>query len=367
MKIRLVIKSLALILISGIFVIVFSFPLMASGQQNVQKVLADPPVNKVFVPLISKPSEVFLGVYTKGYIGDQNIINSEVKNLDLWAAATGGKPLSILGTFISIEQPTTLVTQLEVPWKNGYVVFVNMGSTHTADELANGSMDKQIRKWADYYKIWTSKGGGRWAMLAPLQEMNGFWTPYSRNPTVFKQAYRHIQTLFKEEGIADNSVRWVFAPNGYQNPEDPPFEDYYPGDQYVSIISFSSYNFGLCPAAIKVYLDPQWQTAETIFSDYLARMKKMAPGKPIFIAETGTTSYTQKNHPDQSAKNQWLIDTYKYLVQEDVRGIIYFNLDLECDFAFYQPTGRKLNGYGQAASLPEFRYLNPVDLITVFR
>ncbi len=366
MKSRSVIYNVVSVWLCGILIIGLSAS-KPSLVRTTEQPLNENSTSTIFLPLVTWDYGVALGVYTHGYLGSQYTINTEVKSLDTWAAVTGGKRLSILGTFIQIEDPTTIVEQLEVPWENGYIVFVNMGSTHTSYEIANGSVDSLIKRWAAYYKIWLSKGGGRWAIIAPLQEMNGYWTPYGLNPTNFKLAYQRIQNIFKESGISDNSVRWAFAPNGYQDPGDPPFEDYYPGDQFVSIVAFSSYNFGLCPVAIKSTLNPQWQTAETIFSDYLSRMKKMAPNKPIYIAETGSTSYTKPNYPDQSTKNQWLIDTYLYLAKEGVKGILYLNFDSECDFAFYQPEGRQLDGYRQAVSAPYFDYFSPSELLRIIR
>ena len=325
--------------------------------------------NGLYLPVIyNQDPYVYLGVYTKGYIGHQTILDSEIHQLDQWASETGGKPLSILATFINLEETglhSTLIQQLEYPWINGYTVFINMGSTHTALDIANGSLDAQLEYWAGMYNTWVSKGGGRWAILAPLQEMNGYWTPYGLDPVNFKLAYRRIQTIFEQAGVPKDSVRWAFAPNGYEEPGDPPFEAYYPGDEYVSIVSFSSYNFGYCSVGLDRRV-PRWETAEQIFGSFISRMRSMAPGKPIFIAETATTSYTNINFPNEAAKNQWLISTYNYLAGEGVKGILYLNSDTECDWAFFQPNGRKLNGYRQVAAGQKFRYLEPAKMINVF-
>ncbi len=322
----------------------------------------------VYLPMVvSRQERVALGIYTKGYIGKQSIIDSEVKALDTWTTAAGGKPLSMLATFINLEEAglhNTLVQQLEIPWENGYTVFINMGSTHTSAEIASGAIDAQLLYWAGWYKTWADLGGGRWSILAPLQEMNGYWVPYGLDPANYKLAYQHIQTVFQEVGVPSNSVRWAFAPNGYQEPGDPPFEDYYPGDANVSIIGFSSYNFGFCPSTLGVRV-PVWETAAQIYGSYITRMKAMAPSKPIFLVEIASTSYSSLNHPDPTAKNQWLVDTYQYLSDQGVKGILYLNKDDECDWAFYAP-GRQLNGYPQAVQGQQFSYLNPANLFNLF-
>ncbi len=60
-----------------------------------------------------------------------------------------------------------------------------------------------------------------------------------------------------------------------------------------------------------------------------------------------------------------LISAYNYLASEGVKGILYLNLDSECDWAFFQPNGRRLNGYRLAVAGQKFHYLQPVDLFNV--
>ena len=201
-------------------------------------------------------------------------------------------------------------------------------------------------------------------MLAPLQEMNGFWVPYHGDPANYKLAFQHIQAIFQETGVPSNAVRWVFAPNGYQEPGDPPFEDYYPGDAYVNIIGFSSYNMGFCPSTLDRRVGA-WDMAAQLYGPYISRMKAMAPSKPIFIVEIATTSYSSLSHPDPAAKNQWLIDSYKYLSGQKVKGILYLNKDDECDWAVYKPD-RALTGYPQAVIGQEFSYTDPTNMINLF-
>ena len=87
----------------------------------------------------------------------------------------------------------------------------------------------------------------------------------------------------------------------------------------------------------------------------------MAPTKPIFISQTGTTS-TTKMGSNSSVKDQWLKDSYNYLAAVPaVRGILYFNLDKECDWAFYG-RDRKSNGYKDAITNPAFSYVSPANL-----
>jgi hypothetical protein len=63
-----------------------------------------------------------------------------------------------------------------------------------------------------------------------------------------------------------------------------------------------------------------------IFQPYLPRMRAMAPGKPIFIAETAVIDQPFQPMGD---RNQWLRDTYTCPAAfPALRGIVYFNLVL---------------------------------------
>lgn len=87
----------------------------------------------------------------------------------------------------------------------------------------------------------------------------------------------------------------------------------------------------------------------------------MASTKPIFIAQTGTTSYTASGS-QQTAKDQWFRDSYNYLTTAPgVRGITYFNLNKECDWELYN-SSVKSTGYKNAIANPKFGYLSPTNL-----
>ncbi|WP_421021837.1 hypothetical protein, partial [Klebsiella pneumoniae] len=79
-----------------------------------------------------------------------------------------------------------------------------------------------------------------------FQEMNIPGETYSQDPQSFKLAYQRIQQIFQQAGVAPNSVRWVFAPNGWSQNQEHRFENYYPGNAQVDVVAFSAYNWGYC-------------------------------------------------------------------------------------------------------------------------
>jgi beta-mannanase len=299
-------------------------------------------------------------IYPKGWPGLQTTMDDEVHPMDTWA----NKRSSIIATYVDIENdypPSHVKSQLETIWENGYTPFVNMPSSRTASAIASGKADAGIRNWAIAYKQYAEEGGGRRAFIAPLQEMNGYWVTYGLDPSNFKLAYRRIQTIFAQEGVPANSVWWTFAPNGYGDT----FENYYPGQDYVDVVAFSSYNFGYNPNNPW----PRWETGQEIYAPYLDRMRVMAPTKPIIVAQTGTTAYTSSGY-SIPAKDQWLRDTYLYSSNySGLLAIIYENaVNYQgYDWPIYVPgvPSKQFQGYVDALVNPDICYIPPNELKTL--
>jgi hypothetical protein len=298
---------------------------------------------------------VLLGLYAPDYLGTQSVIDSELRQIDDWA----GKRHSIAGFFIDIEDSNpayNIPVPLEHLRENGYTAFINLKSTRQAVEIARGDIDISVRKVAKAYAEWINKGEGRMAFIAPLQEMNIPVETYSKDRKNFKLSYRRIQKIFKEAGVSPKAVRWVFAPNGWSENNEHRFENYYPGSERVDVVAFSGYNWGYCDNSTWKH----WNSPQETFEPYIKRMKAIAKGKPIFIAQTGTTSNTKKG-ADRTAKDQWFRDSYTHLAQLGVKAIIYFNLNKECDWALYSNRGKSA-GYKDAVANPAFGYVSPADL-----
>ena len=269
---------------------------------------------------------VLLGIYPDGILQDPAAIN-QIKDIDTWLA-TPGRRIGIAGAFMGLEFPNpdwNVPHELNGAWSGGYVPFVNLLVSRKSAEIANGLIDSAISTWAFHFAAWAKNGTGpiRHAFLAPLPEMNGNWIPYYGPPADFVAAYRHIRQLFNTElqrqGVPNTAISWAFVPNAWSAAGDE-FERFYPGHNDVDIVGFSSYNYGGCqPAAPWV----KWLAYDDLFSPSLDRMSVMAPGKPIFITQTGTVDKPVNGVGD---KDQWLRDTFTLLAAYPrLRAIIYFN------------------------------------------
>lgn len=269
-----------------------------------------------------------LGLYPDGPL-QSNI--TEVRNANDWLIRNGASGITFAGDFIdfSLNPSWNVPAELNASWNNGFVPFVNLmppenAACRTPDAIARGDCDTILRDFANHFKTWAN-GGQKKAFLAPLPEMNGYWVPYYSSGAAYRAAFLRFRRIFDEVGVPRSSVRWVFAPNGWHDilrPETA-FENYYPGDSNVDVVAFSAYNFGGCPADSPWRI---WDGYETAMKPYLERLSAMAPGKPLFLAQTGSVNVPDDPRNPSETRDNWLRDTLsKLAAYPALRGIIYFN------------------------------------------
>jgi hypothetical protein len=97
-------------------------------------------------------------------------------------------------------------------------------------------------------------------------------------------------------------------------------------------------------------------------------MRAMAPNKPIFIAQTATSSYRNPGVKNAAEKERWLRDAYQYLSQQpNVRAVIYFNTpgynDPNCDWKVFVSGSYANNGYKDGINNNGYKYIAPGDLL----
>jgi beta-mannanase len=115
---------------------------------------------------------------------------------------------------------------------------------------------------------------------------DGFGDPGKADgPERFIAAYRHIISTMRSSG--GTNITWVFHLDASQSPESAwnRFENYYPGADYVQWIGVSCYG----PQKPTDRRDEFMGFREKLDPVY-ARIVKMAPEKPILVAEFGCTS-----------------------------------------------------------------------------
>ncbi len=139
-------------------------------------------------------------------------------------------------------------------------------------DITAGMYDKYIINWALNAK----------AIKSPIfvrlgHEMNdGYrypWGPQNNAATDFIDAWRHVHTLFAQQGV--RNVIWIWSPHpAYEA------EEFYPGDAYVDYIGAGVLNYG----TIAVW--SKWWSFKEIFGKYYKQMA--VHKKPMMITEFGS-------------------------------------------------------------------------------
>ena len=235
--------------------------------------------------------------------------------------SAAGKRLSIQGSFHDIGQSAQNVAWiLEQAWSAQATPFANVTVQATAAAIASGAHDSAIASFAAKVKAWIDRGAGRSLFVAPLQEMNGDWTPYGMDPAAFRVAYGKFVDSFRNAGLDETKVRFVFAPNGWST---PPYQlaDYYPGDDIVDLIGFSAYNFGTS-------ID-RWTSVGETLNGVVAELRSFAPSKPYVVAQVASSTFG-------GDRDAWIRELFSYTADHpNVVGFIWFNLDKETDWRIW--------------------------------
>lgn len=189
-------------------------------------------------------------------------------------------------------------------------------SEHNEDvvtSMIEGEFDKTMESWISGIKQTQSP-----VFIRIGNEMNGNWSDWSHknnfnDPDLYKLAYRHIVSIFKENQV-DNAY-FIWNPN---NVSAPLFEwnhatMYYPGDTYVDFIGMTSYNFG--PSAGNHYKSFD-EMYEELYWDY----SRSYASKPLMIGEFGAVEAGDN-------KSKWILDMFNHIPTKypNIKAAIWFD------------------------------------------
>lgn len=177
--------------------------------------------------------------------------------------------------------------------------------------IASGLHDAYISDWADAAKAYRHT-----VYVRLMHEVLG--TPYphaygqNRNadPAQYVAAFRHVVDFFHEKNVTNVQFVWCFG----CGPKKPPFENFFPGDEYVQWVSLDGYNrLG----------QGRWRTFEEIFGEAYSVMTKISR-RAVMIGEIA--SVEQPNDPN--AKAAWIKDTFLNVIPSKmprIKAVVFFN------------------------------------------
>jgi hypothetical protein len=143
-------------------------------------------------------------------------------------------------------------------------------------------------------------------------EMNGLWYPWAsrvngNSERTYVSAYRRLHHRFARQHASN--VTWTWCPNVMFDGKSDTIKASYPGHDVVDVIGLDGYK------------NKGHQTPEQLFGPTLELLSHIAPGKPIWINETGCAP--------GPAKDEWIGSLIDYLKTTSVHTLVWFELALD--------------------------------------
>jgi hypothetical protein len=170
----------------------------------------------------------------------------------------------------------------------------------TLKKIVAGEFDDDLRLWARSAKSfrspilieWGTEPNGKWF------SWNGKWNGgASRGAANYIAAYRHIVNTMRGEGAGN--LQWIWHVNWFDDPEEMwnAFENYFPGNEYCDWVALSIYG------ALTPQTKDGIESFRSKLSEAYPRLTKIAPGKPVVIAEFGCALHNRHCHATQWARD----------------------------------------------------------------
>jgi hypothetical protein len=163
------------------------------------------------------------------------------------------------------------------------------------EDIATGKTDQIIKQFAKQ-----ARDFGKPFIFVPFKEMNWqsneYWNHGGEPPKTFVKAWRHMHKIFQDIGANKNTIWAIHYLNSYGSHRAPLIlpKYYYPGDEYVDIISFTVCN--------RVGVGEQYRTFGSLIGYDYDWLRSEHKKKPIAILEM-----SQSDGPQQ---HKWIKDTY---------------------------------------------------------
>jgi beta-mannanase len=167
-------------------------------------------------------------------------------------------------------------------------------------KIAAGRYDRYLRSFANSVRDY-----GQPVVIGFGHEMNANWYSWGYghvSPSVFVAAWRHIVTLFREQG-ADN-VTWLWTINA-DLPKTGPIASWWPGAGYVTWVGIDGYYYIRANNFVSV------------FGKTIAQVRSIT-NKPVLLSETAVGPVS-----DQAAK---IANLFQGMHQFGTLGLVWFDI-----------------------------------------
>jgi mannan endo-1,4-beta-mannosidase len=234
----------------------------------------------------------YLGVYEPGEPGSYAAIAR--------FATVAGRTPNLDGYYSGWPEPFKL-TFARLALRHDATALVQMDPADASvAAVAAGTYDDYLRAYADSVRDF-----GHPVVIGFGHEMNATWYSWGYGhlaPRTFVKAWRHVVTLFRQQG-ADN-VTWLWTIQA-DVPGSGPIADWWPGAEYVSWIGIDGY-----------YYLPS-NTFATVFGPTIVQVRTFSP-KPILISESSVGP--------QAGQTTKIPDLFRGMAAYRMLGIVWFDI-----------------------------------------
>jgi hypothetical protein len=235
----------------------------------------------------------YLGVYESGALQSYQPV------ADFSKAA--GTPPNLVG-YYSGWQERFQVSFAETVRSHGAATLLQWDPTDTSvSKIAAGGFDTYLRSFARSVRDF-----GHPVVIGFGHEMNANWYSWGYGhlpPSTFVAAWRHIVTLFRQQGV--NNVTWLWTLQA-DEPGTGTIARWWPGAKYVNWIGIDGY-----------YYQPS-ETFFSIFGKTIAQVRAFT-GLPILLSEVAVGPVA-----GQARK---IPNLFAGMRQYDTIGLVWFDID----------------------------------------
>jgi mannan endo-1,4-beta-mannosidase len=184
-----------------------------------------------------------------------------------FAKAAGRQP-NLVGYYSGWAQPFNMAFAQMIR-KHGVIPFVQIDPTDASvSAIAAGTYDEYLHTYADRVRDF-----GHAVVIGFGHEMNAPWYSWGyghTSPGTFVAAWRHIVTLFRDQGAQNVTWLWTLQAD---EPGTGPIHYWWPGAGYVTWVGIDGY-----------YYRPG-ESFSGIFGPTIAQVR-MFTGRPVLLSET---------------------------------------------------------------------------------
>ena len=234
----------------------------------------------------------YIGVYERGAPESYRLINQ-------FAGAVGQQPRTVVyysGWYERFQAGFARQARA-----HGAVPLIQMepkGISMSA--VAAGRYDPYLISYAS-----AVRGYGKPVIIGFAHEMNGPWYGWGHghtSPRTWVAAWRHIVTVFRQQGAGNVTWLWTINRAGRKT---GPVRDWWPGASYVTWVGVDGY-----------YIQPG-DTFSTAFQPTIAAVREFT-SRPILLSEVGIGQVS-----GQAAK---IPDLFAGIRQDHLLGVVWFDV-----------------------------------------